>query len=170
MALHKWKRKWHAVAADFDVGDSDSSGDGQYDYGELFDNSSRIETLTIEKEVWVLHARGIATRIRSGELRHIMWWSPRVSSPAVPLPDLRLSGATGLHSFQVDAVPCQNLVAFFEDEANYNKHGFLMMAGTQWPGYGSYPYVHANHHIQDQVFTYSKEANNMHTRIFVVSS
>ena len=148
-ALLRWKRQRTSEAADeFDFGFSDSNGGDDVGAIGLFDCSMRTEVLTIEKEVWALKARGIAVDIKRGALHHISWWSPLVSSPAVPLPGARLSGVTGLHSFQVDGVCCQHMVDFLEDGSNYDKDGFLKMADTQWPGYSSYPYVHATHHIQ----------------------
>ena len=42
--------------------------------------------------------------------------------------------------------------SYLADPNNYDDSGFLKMAGTQWPGYGGYPYVHAvgGHHPSAQ--------------------
>ena len=70
-----------------------------------------------------------------------------MTSPAVALPGVRLSQATGLYSFQVDRAVCQQLLDFLQDPSNYDEDGFFKMAATQWPGYGSYLYVHAGMHL-----------------------
>ena len=58
---------------------------------------------------------------------------------------MRLQPDTGVHSFQIDASVCELLCSFLTDPTNYNTDGFLKMAGTTFPGYGGYPYVHAPH-------------------------
>ena len=147
MALkYKWKRKRASATGEFAIGDLDNSSDDEYGAACPFDLSLRIEALTLDKQLWSVHARAIATSIRRGDVRHIMWWGPLASSTPVPLPHLRLSASTGVHSFQVDAVVCQNLLGFLQDGDSYNEDGFLLMAGAQWPGYATYPYVHAAHH------------------------
>ena len=131
-----------------DLGDWLDNGTGEGGQAqELFDLSLRAEVLSAEKKVWAAPAMELALTIRNGGVRTIPWWHPTVSSPAVALPGVQLSQSTGIYSFKVEQSVCQQLLDFFEDQCNYDQDGFLKMAGTQWPGYGTYPYVHAEVHL-----------------------
>ena len=59
-----------------------------------------------------------------------------------PVQHLRLH--KGVHEFVCNQSVCQQLANFLEDQKNYTEEGFLNIAGTTWPGYGGYPYVHAH--------------------------
>ena len=150
--LQNWKRRRdigdvsHEVGIDLGGFDDDLDGVDEPPQ-ELFDLSLRGEHLVEDKMVWAAPAMELALKIRHRDVRTIDWWHPLVTSPAVALPGVRLSQATGLYSFQVDRAVCQQLLDFLQDPSNYDEEGFLKMAGTQWPGYGSYPYVHAGIHV-----------------------
>ena len=109
---------------------------------QLFDLGPRLHRTNLEHQ-WAVEAKERATRIRFGVEHAIKWWDGRRNA-AYPLERVRLKPDTGVHDFKIDASVCEVLRCFLADPANYDEDGFLMMAGTQFPGYGGYPYVHAS--------------------------
>lgn len=107
-----------------------------------FDLDHRLHRLNLEQDQWAVEAKERATRIRFGAEHAIKWWDGRLAAD-YPLERVRLKADTGVHDFKIDASVCEALRCFLADHANYDKNGFLRMAGTQFPGYGGYPYVHA---------------------------
>ena len=105
----------------------------------LFDLNLRADRMPDEE--WVASARARAEQIRLGHEKHILWW--HADRRAFPLEHVRLKADTGVHAFQVDRGVCEELRSFLATTSNYNEHGYLMLAGTQFPGYGGYPFVHA---------------------------
>ena len=104
-----------------------------------FDLSPRHE-LSMAGYTWSARAKAKAEDIRFGRLTHCVWWDEK-DDPPFPL--LRLDPPTGVYRFMVDEDICERLHTFLSDASNYSQDGFLKMAGTTWPGYGNYPYVHA---------------------------
>lgn len=92
-------------------------------------------------EEWCVQAKSRAVQIRFGNEHTIRWWDG--DRKRYPLERVRLKPDTGVHEFRIDASVCEVLRRFLTDATNYTEHGFLKMAGTTWPGYGGYPYVHA---------------------------
>ena len=86
-------------------------------------------------------AKTQAAKIRYGSLKYIQWWTCWRGKPE-PVRHLRLH--KGVHEFVCNQSVCQQLANFLEDQKNYTEEGFLNIAGTTWPGYGGYPYVHAH--------------------------
>ena len=107
---------------------------------QMVDLDMRAHRVEMEKE-WCVKAKVRAERMRFGMENDIKWW--RADKKQYPLENVRLKADTGVHEFQVDALVCERLLSLLTDPSNYDKDGFLMMAGTQFPGYGNYPYVHA---------------------------
>ena len=104
-----------------------------------FDLSPRHE-LSMAGYTWSARAKAKAEDIRFGRLTHCVWWDEKDDEP---FPLLRLDPPTGVYRFMVDEDICERLHTFLSDASNYSQDGFLKMAGTTWPGYGNYPYVHA---------------------------
>ena len=90
---------------------------------------------------WCVQAKARAARIRFGIENAIMWWG--ADKVDYPLENVRLKADTGVHDFQIEAAVCERLRAFLADPSNYDADGYMKMAGTQFPGYSGYPYVHA---------------------------
>ena len=134
------------------VSGSDDSDDVDVELGDepvpddptllQFDLGLRTERLNLEHQ-WAVAARERATGIRFGAEHAIQWWDGRGLAANYPLECVRLNPATGVHDFKIDASVCEALRCFLADPANYDTQGFLRMAGTQFPGYSGYPYVHA---------------------------
>ena len=137
------------VAASVEV---DGSGDHAHDQPRLtcdpscFDLALRSETLTVDKRLWTNGAMDVALSIRRGVVRDIFWWYPKIDSPSYALPRCRLQLPYGVHPFRVEPLRCQELLEILEDPSRWSE-GFFSMGGTTWPGYGTYPYVHARFHI-----------------------
>ena len=108
----------------------------------MFDLDPRLHRTNTEFQ-WAVDAKERAARIRFGIEHAIKWWDGRRRAPGYPLEHVRLKPDTGVHDFKIDAAVCEALRCFLADPVNYDDDGFLMMAGTQFPGYGGYPYVHA---------------------------
>lgn len=107
----------------------------------MFDLDMRTDRLPLEYE-WGVRSKARAEKIRLGHEKLIMWWAN--DKKLYPLERVRLKADTCVHQFQIDVGVCDDLHSFLADPGNYEEqHGFLMMAGTQWPGYGKYPFVHA---------------------------
>ena len=106
----------------------------------LFD-ALELRTHKIPDEEWASTAKARAEKIRFGGEKHIMWWD--ADRARYPLEHVRLKADTGVHDFRIDSQVCENLRLFLADPCNYDGDGYLKMAGTQFPGYGGYPYVHA---------------------------
>ena len=106
---------------------------------QMFDVEPRVGG--IPHEQWAVAAKARAESIRFGNERCITWWEK--DNKRYPLEHVRLSADTGVHQFQISAAVCEQLRLFVADSSNYTSDGFLKMAGTQFPGYGGYPYVHA---------------------------
>ena len=124
----------------------DDFDDNDNDYafgGGLFDMRMRGHMIPMGGLSWVTQAKAVASQVRSGARTHEMWWSNQKVAQRYPVESLRLSMRTGVCAFKIRKDVCQAMEGFLIDPANYTDDGFLIMAGTQWPGYGSYPYVHA---------------------------
>ena len=138
-----------STAAAADLASHSHVADPEYDRGyddergyEAFDLEPRATRFTSEDlSTWVPHAKELASRIRFGHLSHITWWGGVGDTTRRPL--RRLAADTGVYAFKVSQDSCQRLVSYLDDDRNYNDDGFLLMAGTSWPGYGGYRFVHA---------------------------
>lgn len=111
---------------------------------QLFDLASREEK--VPEGVWVAAAIQKALDIRWGKIPFITWWESAKQAPT-PLKHLRLPPSLGVHAFSVNPAVCEELRSYLADARNYTEAGYLRMAGTQWPGYSGYPYVHARSQI-----------------------
>lgn len=151
--VRRWKRERDDDAAvdkyEFNDGSDDESRDRDRSerLEDLFDLAPRFEVLTLSKKAWADKAIALALAMCRRNEREIPWWYGSSSSPVSALPNVKLKADTGVHPFQVDPTCCQNLYDFLEDPSSYDEEGWLLLAGTQWPGYSSYPYVHAVHHL-----------------------
>jgi hypothetical protein len=105
----------------------------------VFDLSPRLDRLP--NMTWALHSRKLAEELRVPTKRCLSWYSAQAMT-AWPLP-VQVSRAHGVHSFDVDVRIAQAVFDYLEDPVNYDADGFLNIGGTQFPGYGGYPYVHA---------------------------
>ena len=126
--------------------DHDPNDDRPRHMLDSFDLSLRSEELTLEKRLWSHEAMEIALSIRRGVVRDIVWWYPKIDSPSYALANCRLQLPYGVHPFCVDPLCCQDLLDVLQDPSRW-REGFFSMGGTTWPGYGTYPYVHARFHI-----------------------
>ena len=135
----------HAAAAvggggDLDIDDDDDDGPAWH---ANFDLAPRIDQLPRHDEVD--KAMRASAALRSRAVKHVMWWNTAALNPRAedmyPLSNLTFTHDTGLHSFEISGGCCTTLKSFLENQQNYDAEGWLVMAGTPWPGYAHYPYV-----------------------------
>ena len=100
-----------------------------------------LRASSIPESQWAVDAKARAESIRFGNENCITWWG--MDMQRYPLERVRLKADTGVHDFRVSPSCCAAMHSYLVDPYNYDENGFLKMAGTQWPGYGGYPFVHA---------------------------
>ena len=105
----------------------------------LFDLELRAHLIPYSP--WAVDAKARAESIRFGNEHFIYWWGQDMRR--YPLERARLKADTGVHEFRVSPHACEDMLSYLTSPDNWDENGFLKMAGTQWPGYGSYPFVHA---------------------------
>ena len=87
------------------------------------------------------HAEDLLFGARPG---HIWWWGRSRAEDSYPLERAILSADTGVHAFHIERAVCEKLRMILADPNNYDEKMTLVLAGTAFPGYAGYPYVHAD--------------------------
>lgn len=152
-------QQWEAGGPSFPLGDGEGGEDAlgvevgeEGEEGEdgedaemadpVLDFDLAARSHLIELEPWADAAKEKAAEIRAGSLRRVVWWSSK-SAPAEPMDHLPLSQVTGVYAFAVDDDICSRWDARLARNDSYDRHGFLILGGQSYPGYGAYNQVHA---------------------------